>query len=369
MASQLSGAELESIITQLAPTVTFRPLLRDQVDESLKYLLRFTEEQVRVLEGLRRARRAVVYGGAGTGKTVLASERARRLADEGFRVLLTCFNRPLGDHLRASISDDRITVASFHAFALGQVQRAGGFIPPAPGRSWWDLDLPSALSDAAETNGTEFDAIVVDEGQDFDATWWTVLSLLLADPEEGAFYVFADTQQAIYRSRWEPPFKGLDFDLTINCRNTLPIAKRVAEVFGGGAPSPTIGAEGPDPRIHLIDGFAAVGPVLRDALHRLLVKEHLRPDQVVILSTTKDVVDTARARRFGNHRVVAPGEDGVVAETVHRFKGLEADAILLVALQPGRESQSLLYIGMSRARAYLELICTPEVAATARWFD
>jgi hypothetical protein len=367
MSSSMSKASVESIIAQLAPTVAFHPLLRDRVAASVRDLVRLTEEQVRVLEGLRRARRAVIYGGAGTGKTVLAVERTRRLADEGFRVLLTCFNRPLGDHLKACLSDDeRITVSSFHALALTEVQRAGGAPPQVRDARWWDMELPSALPDAALKNGTTFDAVVVDEGQDFDSTWWTVLSLLLADPDAGPFYVFADAQQAIYRASWEPPFAGLEFDLTINCRNTLPIAERVAAVFDDRRPK-SLGASGPEPRIHVIRGFPEVGGVLKDALHRLLVKEQLEPAQIVILSTTKDVVDTARARRFGNHRVVAAGEEGIVAETVHRFKGLEADAVLLVALEPGREAQALMYIGLSRPRAYLELICTPEVASAVRW--
>ena len=68
-------------------------------------LLRLTEQQFAVLDRLRRQRRVSISGGAGTGKTVLALEKARRLAREGSGVLLTCFNRPLADNLRRSAGD------------------------------------------------------------------------------------------------------------------------------------------------------------------------------------------------------------------------------------------------------------------------
>ena len=79
------------------------------------------------------------------------------------------------------------------------------------------------------------------------------------------------------------------------------------------------------------------------------------------------MVDVRRARRFGPHRLVPAGESGIVAETVHRFKGLEADAVIVVSHERGREEQALLYVGLSRAGAPLELICTQEVAASLGW--
>jgi hypothetical protein len=367
LSTDLTRGQTDAIVEHLAPTVCVHPLLRDRIQAALADLVRLTEEQTSVLDGLRRTRRAVIYGGAGTGKTVLAVERARRLAEQGFSVLLTCFNRPLGEHLRSVVSDlPLVTAASFHSFAVGELQKAGQQAPRDPPANWWDLELPSQLPDLAEQNATSFDAVVVDEGQDYDSSWWTVLSLLLRDADDGPFYVFADTQQAIYRPGWTPPFEGLEYELSVNCRNTMPIAAKVASVFGV-TPSRTLGAEGPDPILHIVEGFGGIGGALKAALHRLLVVERLRPEQVVVLSTSRDVVDVLRARRFGSHRLVPAGEAGIVAETVHRFKGLEADAVVVVSHERGREERALLYIGLSRARAHLELICTEGVAASLDW--
>jgi hypothetical protein len=367
LSAALSRSQTEAIVGRLAPTAHVRPLLRDRIDTALAALLRLTEEQTSVLEGLRRTRRAVIYGGAGTGKTVLAAERARRLAGEGFTVLLTCFNRPLGEYLKAGFVDvPSVTASSFHSFAVSELQKSGRHPPTNPSATWWDWDLPADLPDLAEHNGTSFDAVVVDEGQDFDLSWWTVLSLLLNNPDDGPFYVFADTQQAIYRPGWAPPFEGLEYELSINCRNTVPIATKVAAVYATSAVR-TLGAEGPDPILHIVKGFGEIGDALKSALHRLLIVERLRPDQIVVLSTSRDVVDVLRARRFGPHRLVTAGEGGIVAETVHRYKRLEADAVVLVAHERGREEQALLYIGLSRARAHLELICTRDIADSLAW--
>lgn len=177
MSTKLGSTKVASIVERLAPTVHVRPVLRERVGESLQELMRLTDEQVRVLDRLRRTRRAVIYGGAGTGKTVLAVERARRLAEQGFRVLLTCFNQPLGEYLSKTVADEPlITASSFHSFGVGQLKSAGLPIPTNPPSSWWDETLPSGLPDLVERNGSHFDALVVDEGQDFNSDWWTVLS-------------------------------------------------------------------------------------------------------------------------------------------------------------------------------------------------
>ena len=131
-------------------------------------LLLLTEKQMQVLDGLRRNRRAVIYGGAGTGKTVLAAERTRRLTGEGFRVLLSCFNRPLADHLRAGFGGvDGVTVHGFHSLCRWQIGHAGMAFPDEPDSDWWEHEAPERLVEAAYNTGFEVDALVVDEGQDF----------------------------------------------------------------------------------------------------------------------------------------------------------------------------------------------------------
>src|SRR5438128_2624084 len=80
-------------------------LLDGTAADVAKELIRLTDQQIAVLQGLRRYRRMLIYGGAGTGKTVLAMAQARRLASEGFNVLLLCFNEPLGHKLNTEFAN------------------------------------------------------------------------------------------------------------------------------------------------------------------------------------------------------------------------------------------------------------------------
>jgi hypothetical protein len=95
----LSRNEIDRLVALLAPTVRVRRLLRDDVADAERALIVLTSEQVRILQSLRRIKKAVILGGAGTGKTVLAVEKARQLTASGFRTLLLCYNAPLKQHL------------------------------------------------------------------------------------------------------------------------------------------------------------------------------------------------------------------------------------------------------------------------------
>lgn len=101
------------------------PLVSSRLADQEERRLILTKDQLRVLDFLRSHRRVAVSGGAGTGKTVLALEKARRLASEGFKTLLTCYNRQLADHLSSLCSGmTNLDVMSFHQLCYRQVERA-----------------------------------------------------------------------------------------------------------------------------------------------------------------------------------------------------------------------------------------------------
>lgn len=359
MTASLTPRQVDDIVSLLLPSVDLKPPLFSAMQDAEQELARLTEAQIRTLDGLRRHRRALVYGSAGTGKTVLAVHKAAQLATHGFDVLLVCFNRPLADHVAAEVGDsDRVTVKSFHKLCTDESAKAG--LPSqGDGSGWWDDALPNQLPEAALANGTSFDAIIVDEGQDFSPDWWLHLQLLLRDPDDGGFYVFADAEQSIYRDGWQPPFEGMEFDLTTNCRNTVPIASLVASLYGREVD--TLGALGPDPSFTPISRMGETKDAVRKVLYRLMHEGKVPADEVAVLSPSKQVVDALRERKLGNLRLGERGHGDITAETVHRFKGLEASAVVLV-LPPGDDIDTrLLYIGMSRARTHLEVVAEPGV--------
>ena len=88
--------------------------------------LRLTEQQYRVLDMLSRQSRVAIAGCAGSGKTFLAAEKARRLAAQGFRVLLVVFNVLLAEHLRRGLADVPEVTRPRLLRALPRGRRRGG---------------------------------------------------------------------------------------------------------------------------------------------------------------------------------------------------------------------------------------------------
>jgi hypothetical protein len=389
---------MRALRTLLARDVEIRSPLSHSLAESEATIIRLTEQQMAVLDFLTAQRRALVLGVAGSGKTLLAAEKARRLAAQGFRVLLTCFNRPLAEYLAQTVGQyANLDVSTFHRLAEEWGQRAG-IVPPVPVRdspAYFDA-LPDALDRALQLlPEPRYDAIIVDEAQDIDAEWWLPLLDLLADSQRGIVHVFGDANQDLYHAR-EPdelgvlmPDRPAPFYLTENRRSTRAIhdfAARFAPplpVTDGGPPAArALGPAGEPVEVMRYaggDSVACLASVSR-ALHSLIDIEKVTPGDIVVL--------TPRSRRSswlmredlgpvaaGAFRLMPESiADGAVAPwptrqnevrvaTIHRFKGLESSVVVLAEIDsriPSEDRAGLLYVGATRARAHLVVIGSAE---------
>ena len=198
---------VEVIREVFARSFEVAPLASSRLAEQEARRLVLTKEQMGVLDFVRSHRRVAVRGGAGTGKTLLALEKARRLANDGFQTLLTCYNRQLADHLaRLCAGTANLDVMSFHQLCHRQVERANrepgrNLLAEAkatyPGKDLYDVQFPNALACSVEILPTRYEAIICDEGQDFREEFWVPLELLLTDYESSPLYVFYDDNQNI----------------------------------------------------------------------------------------------------------------------------------------------------------------------------
>lgn len=161
----------------LNPTFHLAPAIDATVDQIHSRLVQLTNQQVWALELLRFVPRLTITGGACTGKTLLARQKARDLATDGKKVLALCFNEALASHLHEALEnadsdlDGSITTSSFHDFARDLIEQAGiTWAPPelpAEKPAFYEETVPTLLADAAHALTEHYDALLVDEAQDF----------------------------------------------------------------------------------------------------------------------------------------------------------------------------------------------------------
>ncbi len=353
--ANLPPKDLERVIALLAPTVSASPTLSSASGDSEANLIVFTAEQIEAFSRLRSHRGGLITGGAGTGKTVLAIARAQQLAKDGFRTLLVCFNELLGAELADRVVNaPDLTAGTFHAMCLREANRAGIAISNKRDQAWWEDEAPSVLIDACSRNETIYDAIVVDEGQDFSPTWLDALRCVTRGVNDAPFFVFADPRQDLWKRGWnlgaEYPFV---WELTRNMRNTLPIAKRVAAIVGGDVQGR--GIPGPDPIWRGSEGPAKERDVISAVEY--LLEEGFGPASLVVLCGSARMAEKLRERSIGAFSFGCWGSRGVPVETVSRFKGLESQAIILVLDGPfASHGRTSAYVGISRARSVLVVV-------------
>ncbi len=354
--------------------VEVRPLLVFVLEEEEQERVRLTEEQSRLLKGLGRRNRAVISGGAGTGKTLLAAAKARNFAECGRKTLLLCYNRPLANHLSHTLADQpNLDVMSFHQlcdwFARKAARTTGRDVlaeaaQANPALSKFDVHFPHALALATECVSDRYDAIIVDEAQDFGEEFWLPVELLLRDETTSALFLFFDHNQAVYKRVSSFPISDEPFLLTRNCRNTVHIHEAAYRYYRGEhTEPPTINGEA----VSIIGAPSRGSQAKRLHAHltRMIDQERVRPEDVAVLVPSVGHREYYRAL---SDRPLPSGSQwsieeygvsgGVRVDTFQRFKGLEAAVVYLWgadSFRPNSEQETL-YVTLSRAKSRLILV-------------
>lgn len=358
-----NASERALLRAALAPTVTVRRLLQDVVRDTEAELLRLTYEQVKAFDCVRRNRKLITLGGAGTGKTVLAVERCRQLSSAGSSVLLVCFNRPLCDRLRQALEGTTVVVETFHSLCISTFDKAEVNHPPVQDTTWWESSAAEQLVDVWGSRES-FDAIIVDEVQDFAENWLDALGCLLCSRDDSVYAIYGDGHQALWERGWRQWMVRHDwpqFELRRNCRNSAPIAKRVAMVFGDEVD--VLGASGTDPVFHRLDvRREGVAPVVA-LVERAICEEGLQPSQIAVITSNRDLSEKIRQSMAGDipfASLDAPTGNFPIVDTMHRFKGLEASFVIAVfgpEVGDGRDpgALELKYVAYSRPTTVLHV--------------
>ena len=356
------AAGVEALRKLVADPVKLRvPLRRTLTAESSQIEELATQQQMFLLAVLEPEARLLVPGGAGTGKTILAMEMAMR-SPANCEVCIVCYNEPLAAWMSALLGKGpNIKVTTFHSLCRSLAVEAGMQTPEfdRPGPDFYEKHLPELAKQALlKMPARRWDTVIVDEGQDFQPEWWSLVELLVRPGDAGRLRVMYDANQAVYHDRSDPS-KSLDgrvFPLRLNLRNTQSIAKATEPLYSG-PPMQAIGPVGEAPvAINAVPAEKAIELSI-ELIGKLLNEEGLSSEDMAVLLPDRALC--ARVEKSLNQlriRTVGAGQPrngAVVVDTIRRFKGLESLVVLLVVDRISSEHQELSYVAVSRARSRL----------------
>ena len=345
----------------IVKTSAKRGLLVDELSSEQSYLLDLMSDNKRIF----------IKGGPGSGKTILAIEQAMRLARDGGRVGLLCYNRGLGEFLKRSVAKIE---QSRKPFFIGNilddlVVRWGISGPPENGtkeemNNYYQKHLPEALMEHASRlqDHQKFDAWIVDEAQDLKPAHWNLLQSSLRDPENGIVHVFGDKEQNLFVGASDLPWFYAIGRLNKNLRSSRAIATSLNELSqADNEPSGLI--QGMSPEILLVDHRDQAEQAANDYVTFLTDTCGWQPQDIAVITTRQ---------RHANHEALKDDPetywnsyfagDSVFYGHVGSFKGLERPVVVVVVngIPNGAVANQQLYVAMSRARDDLILVGAQE---------
>jgi len=323
--------------------------LHVQVAEVEQRAVALTDSQMHLVDVVEANPRVLCAGGAGTGKTFLALEIARRWAAKDLQVLVACSSPWLRHWLEARFAVPGVTVA-----LAGSVARA-----------------------ARRLSLERFDALIVDEGQDLlDLGSLDKLDTVLSGGlGEGRWCFFHDiNNQAGLLGAAEPEamallesYQPVKVPLTANCRNTRQILEEVQSTLGADMGVRGTG-DGPKVRKARAASQSDAARLLSEEIEWLVDRGGLDPGSITILSPVAFPESAAGQLPAGlRSKIQVLDEYAMRSFPIERigfarigdFKGLENEAVVVIdvpAPGAGADARAQSYVAMSRPRAVLSMI-------------
>lgn len=355
--TELCIHDFKNIIKLLMPSFKIVESVASRAFESKRSYIQMTRQQASILNFLQEQPTAVIHGPAGTGKTMLAIEKANMLASKGETVLYLCFNEFLVSYLKEHYKDTGIIFHNIRSLAEELMPHV-------------ECSISEIIPRFTEYFQNEYDDclwsynnVVIDEGQDIPESILEHISIL-TDMLNGHYYVFYDKNQYIMMHKsthWLDTYGDCRLVLYKNCRNTAEIARTIGT---------TVENIKKDVYINDLSGLIPKGSfyktpkeliaVVSDFVTRML-QDKLKVEDVVILT-----IDSVKNSMLQNNMHIGsipisttPKKGHILFTSVRKFKGLEAKAILLIDIYVDKIDDELhkrlIYVGCSRASTYLQM--------------
>lgn len=359
-------AMVRKAINVLAPQFGVFESVKGRAEMAEVLFQRMTREQAYLLDYLEEQQEAAIHGVAGTGKTMLAIEKAKRLS-ESDRVLFLCFNRFLKNRLSSSYANPNLDFYNLDGLF---VKCTGNIFPPD--QSEKEEMLLQFLENWDSYRELDYKHIIVDEGQDFLEEHLVALQQI-ATNQKGCFYVFFDKNQFVQGREYAHWLDSLECRLVLsrNCRNTKEIAltstrpidieeSKIKLRYDGDFGTAT------QPNIFLSKDKNELKERLEKLVSKYL-KAGIPKEEIVVLSCKASGQSLLKEEDFtlsqSVHLATEGGEGDILFTTVRKYKGLEATVIICVDVDKFvfETNAKAFYVGASRATTFLEIITTDSV--------
>lgn len=365
------GEQISVLENHLRPRFEVFVSPRVQIQQLNDEVKRYTEEQYGAIDSMSFNNRVLFQGPAGTGKTMLAIEAARRAHLENRKVLLLCFNNLLGTWLKKEMAPlTNVKVATLHGFLT---ETAGiESIPENANTEYWEELTLKAFEKLVEANDLLFDELIIDEAQDIllRPIYLDILDAVLSKGlANGRWRIFGDFErQAIYNhsdtisldevvgSRLPGAFV---YGLRNNCRNSPRVAELVHQLGGLNPGYSRIlrPDDGNDPKQLYYASQEEQVSKLETVLTELERSGFKRQEIVVLSPLRSPRCSAAQLSGVWKDRVQpmsGSSANHIRYSTIHAFKGLEAPCIVVTDLED--ISSDLFYVAITRTLHRLVLL-------------
>jgi len=370
-------------------------------------LERHTYARFELLDALEQNHQFLFRGGPGTGKTWFALEQAFRWAKQGKRVLFLTFNLELAKMLGELVAKKRnstIEVYSYEALAKRMYELVGVEFPVVDhadreaSLKFFDVEMPTKLLEISELLEDEhrFDALVVDEAQDHDTRfrkdvgapddapgWWKIYVRLLKSGSDAPVALFYDKFQRHHArplDRFEPErlLKLFPNMTRVRLKRTLRYTRQISAFLRAidhldikdllmDMDSSASLPDGKEVQIIPAKTSKAEKQAVEGLIKDWCKRGECRPEDVLILfPTSSERPGWLNDEKLNAIPIVPDGRTGGLRwSSVHKAKGLEAQAVILVGFPPRSEvllatapagSAFTWFMGASRARQLLAII-------------
>lgn len=392
--NSLSENQIDTLVKCCVPVQKHRPGSREEItrrESEIERILRDHQKPVLQLASLNT--RLVVSGAAGTGKTLIAIEVARRAAERGHRVGLLCYNQLVGDWLREKVNESGAVLPHIVAGRAIRVMAdmTGIVIPEEPSQAFWLVDLPDQLeehlTDPDFKSSAVFDYLVLDEAQDILARprlWQCVSQFLAGGIAQGAFALFGDFDHQVLteRATMQESLAQLNssarpaiWSLSENCRNYRIVGETAVCLAGLSGPvySGYLRSGG---GVQSFDIFFYEDDTAQLAKLEQWMREFkadgYRSSEITLLSFRADDTSAAMRLKQAGRNLRPAWQSGILTAyaSVHAFKGMENKVVILtdVVLNDIEVLRDLFYTGMTRATESVRVLCDMGSQKTlSRW--